>query len=296
MSLRGTIGAGLLLAAAVLPARAQTTLEWKFKDGDKFYIEAVTDTKQTVTVGDKTTTPGSTYTTVSSIVVRKADGGYRVEQTIEGVKVKPNKADDPTAVVESRFANQLKGATFKFTISPSGKITSKGVEGYEELLTKLSEGNEAAQKGLRALLPEDALKADLNAMFGVLPDGPIGEGKGWTRSETQVLLWGKLTGQAEYVYKGKVKDGEEITVNRKLTYELPKDAAAGVKVTKADIKVDKATANIVVDPAAGRLVSHTQTTHLAGKLTTNDGSKDTTTDIDQTTTRTLRRVDENPLK
>src|SRR5690348_3933318 len=90
MSLRYTVGAGLLLAAVVLPARAQTALEWKFKDGDKFYVEAVTDTKQTVTIDNKATTSASTFTTVSSFVVKKAADGYSVEQTIEGVKVTSN--------------------------------------------------------------------------------------------------------------------------------------------------------------------------------------------------------------
>jgi hypothetical protein len=294
MSWRATMTAGLLLAAAVLPARAQTALEWKFKDGEKFYIEAVTDTRQTITAGDKTTNSGSTFTTVSSVVVKKADGGYRVELTVEDVKVKSNKPDDATVTTASRFANQLKGASFKFTISPSGKITSKTIEGYDDLVKKLGGGNETAEKAVRALLPEDAFREELNAMFGFLPDNP--KDSKWTRTESLSMPWGTLKGAAEYKHTGKTKDGEEIKVSRRWSYELPKEGAAGAKVSKGDVKVDKAEANIVVDPAAGRLVSNAQTMHVAGKLTINDGSKDTTSDIDQTTTRILRRVDENPVK
>jgi hypothetical protein len=298
MSLRATTGAGLLLLAVVLPAPAQTALEWKFKEGDKFFIEAVTDTKQTVTVADKATTSESTFTTVSRFEVKKADAGsYGLEQTIEGVQVKSNKTDDPTVAVASRFANLLKGATFKFTISSSGKLTG-GLEGYDDLIKKLSGGNEQADKKNRALLPEDALKEELTAIFGFLPDKPVTTGSKWVRKENMALPWGKLTGEATYTYDGKDKDGEKIKVERKWTYALPAgEGVGGIKVTKGDLKVEDASATIIADPAAGRLVSDTQKTHVSGKITTTDAAmKDTAYTVDQTTTRTVRRVDKNPLE
>jgi hypothetical protein len=300
MSLRVTTGAGLLLLAAVLPAPAQTALEWKFKAGDKFYVETATNINQKVTVGDKTTSSDSTYTVVSRFEVKKADAGsYTLEQTVEGVQVKSNKADDPTVSLASRFANLLKGATFKFTINSAGKVTS-GVDGYEDFIKKISGGNEQAEKKNRALLPEDALKEELAAIFGFLPDKPVSTGDKWVRKETMALPWGKLTGEATYTYGGKDKDGEKIKVERKWSYSLPTGGGAGgVKVTKGDVKVDDTTATIVADPAAGRLVSDTQKTHVSGKITitTTDATmKDTAYTVDQTTTRTIRRLDENPLE
>jgi len=99
MSLRGTLGAGLLLLGLVLPAPARAALEWKFKEGDKFYVEAVTETKQTITIDEKKTTSASTFTTVNSFVVKKADAGsYTLEQTVEGVKVKSDKDDTAAGV------------------------------------------------------------------------------------------------------------------------------------------------------------------------------------------------------
>ena len=48
---RQTCGAVLLvLAGLALPVQAQTTLEWKFKEGDKFYAEVVTTIKQKITL------------------------------------------------------------------------------------------------------------------------------------------------------------------------------------------------------------------------------------------------------
>jgi hypothetical protein len=300
MSLRGVLAAGLLLLA-VRPAPAQTALAWKFQEGDKFYIESVTETRQTITVGDKATTSDSTVTTVSSFVVRKAEAGsYTLEQSIEGVRVKSGKPDDSAVSTVSRFANLLKGATFKFTISPSGKVTSPGLEGYEDLVKKLGGGNENVEKSIRALLPESVFKEDLNSVFGFLPDkGSADKGGTWTRKESLALPWGPLTGEATYTYQGPGQGGEQIDVSRKLTYALPTEPALGVKVAKGDLKVTEATAAIVADPAAGRLISHKQTTHVAGKLTattTEAPAKEISFDVDETTTRTIKRVEQNPLK
>jgi len=291
------MGAGLLLLALVPAAPAQTALEWKFKEGDKFFIEAVTETKQTVTLADKPTTSASTYTTVSSFVVKKAEAGsYTLDQTIEGVQVKSAKADDSTVAIASRFANLLKGAKFTFTINSAGKLTSK-LDGYDDFIRRLSGGSDKIEKDNRAFLPEDALKDELSAIFGFLPGKSVEKDDTWKRTETLALPWGKLTGETTYKYGGKDKDGEKIDITQKWSYALPDEGAGGVKVSKGDVKVTDATGTIVADLAAGRLVSHKETRHLTGHLTTTDAAKkETPFDIDQTTTRTIRRVEENPLK
>jgi hypothetical protein len=303
MSLRSTMAAGLMLLAVVLPAPAQTALEWKFKEGDKFYIEAVTTTTQKIGFGDKTTTSDSTYTMVSRFEVKKADAGaYTLEQTIEGVRVKSSKADDSIVAIQSRFANLLKGATFKFTINSLGKITSAGLDGYDDLVKKLGGGNDKGENSVRESIPEDGFKDDLLGIFGFLPDKATPpKGFIWMRKESfPFRQWGKLTGQTTYTYQGPGKDGEQIDVSQKLTYQLPPaDTAPGVKVVKGGLKVTAPTGTIVVDPAAGRLVGSKQVVQVTGKLTTTTADtppKEITFDVDETTTRTVRRVEENPLK
>jgi hypothetical protein len=299
MSLRGTMGAGLLLLGAVLPAPAQTTLEWKFKEGDKFYIEAVTDTKQTVTVGEKPTSLASTYTTVSQFEVQKAAAGaYTLKQTVVGVQVKSNKPDDPVMSTISRFAAQFKGTTFTFTMAPNGTITSKTLEGYDDLIKKLTGGNESAEKEARARYPEDMFRDELSRIFVPFPDKPVSKGDTWLRKETLAIPNGTLTGEITYTYDGRdPKDAEQIKVNQKWSYALPKGGSGGGRVTKGELKVDQATGRISVDPAAGRLIRNEESKHITGKLTYTDTTmKEITSDIDQTTTRTFRRVDENPLK
>ncbi len=299
MSLRVAMAAGLLLGVA-LPAPAQTALAWKFKEGDRFFIESVTETKQTIALGDRRTESVSTYTTVSSFVVKKADAdSATLEQKVEGVKVKSSKPDDVTVTSASRYANLLKGATFTFTLGPSGRVTSAGLDGYDDLIRKLSGGNENAAKSLRAKMPESDFKEALNLIFGFLPDRPAADQKTWARKESLTLPWGRLTGDATYTYQGRVKGGEQIDVSRKWTCTLSTEGAAGVKVTKGDVKVSDATGTIVADPAAGRLVSNKQTMHVTGQLTattTESPAKEITFDIDEVTTRTIRQVEQNPLK
>jgi Family of unknown function (DUF6263) len=297
MSLRCTLGAGFLLLTAALTAQAQTTLEWKFKEGDKFYMEAVTEVKQKVALGDKpAVTIDTTYTTISSFVVKKAKAdSYTLERTIEGVQVKSSKPDDPATPVVSRWANLPKKASFTFTIDPSGKIIGK-LDGYDELMKKFSGGNEAVEQSNRAGLPENLFKEELNDMFGFLPGKAVSKGDTWTRPERIALRFGKLAGDATYTYQGKGKDGEQIDVSHKWTYTAPTEPVDGLKISKGDLKVAEASASIVVDPEAGRLVRNKQDTHITGQLTLTDAAKkDISFSVDQTITRTVRRVDQNPL-
>jgi hypothetical protein len=298
MSLRGTMAAGVLLLGLVLPAAAQTTPQWKFKEGDKFFIETVNDTKRTVTVGNKKTTSGDTFTTVSEFVVKKADAGsYTLEQVITDVKAKSEKPDDATDYIPTRFANQLRGAKFRFTIDAAGNV-GKSLEGYEDLVKALGGGDEATEKAVRAQYPEDMFRADLNGIFVPLPDSPQGRGATWKRPESFTMQWGKLTGEATYTYDGKDADGDRIRVNRTWSYELSKESPAAAAIKDGSFKVDEATASIVADPAGGKPIRDVQTTHLTGTLTVTDAAtnKDTKVSIDQTTTRTLKRLDEYPPK
>jgi hypothetical protein len=291
--------AGVMLLAAALPALAQTTLEWKFKEGEKFYVEAVTETKQTVTIAGKSTTVGATYTTVSQFEVKKAAAdSYTLEQTLTGVQVKSNKPDDPITAVLSRYAAQAKGSTFTFTLASAGTITSKTLEGYDDFVKRLSGGNEAQEKLVRAQYPEELFRDELSRIFLPLPGKPVNKGDKWVRKETDVLAYGKLTGENTYTYDGKdTNGGEKISVSEKWTFVPAKDGQAVAGVTTATLNVDGASGQITADPAAGRLIRHEESKHITGTLTYTDAArKEITAAVDLTTTRRFRRVEENPLK
>ena len=242
----------------------------------------------------------STLTTTYNFVVKKAEAGsYTLEETIESVQVKSSKPEEATTPAASRFANLLKGTTFTFTMNSAGKITGS-LNGYDDLIKRLAGNNDKTEKELRAVIPEDAFKEELAAIFGFLPDKPVAENDTWVRKETMALPWGKLTGEAKYTYKGKSEGAQQIDVSRTWTYATSTAGSGGVTVTKGDVQVPVAKATILADPSAGRLISHKQTTQMTGKLTitgvaAKDASgkeiKETTCTFDQTTLRTIRQLD-----
>src|SRR5262245_24142176 len=99
----------LVLAAGLTgPVQGQTKLEWKFTQGDKFYLENVTTLKQNIEVmGMKLPAMDSVTTTVSSFkVLKSAPDEVVLEQKIESVKSKggqPGQAEVQEKMVGSTF-------------------------------------------------------------------------------------------------------------------------------------------------------------------------------------------------
>lgn len=285
------LGLALVLAAFALPAHGQSGLEWRFKKGAKFFVETATTNAQVLgSAGNKQTNHNSTVTSVSSFeVLDLGSGGAVLRQRVEGVAVK---TDDATAPGAARAAGALRGMQFRFTLSPTGKIS--GFEGYAEFLKKLAGGNEAAEQALRTAYPEASFVEELTAIFGFLPDQSPAMGATWKRKEGMTLgPLGRLSGETEYTYRGKGESGEQIGMARTLAYEAPKEAG-NLKIS--NVKVQEARGNVVFDPGAGRLVRQDLTVKLQGTVTITDtGMKSTVVNVQQTTTRSIRLLDKNPL-
>jgi hypothetical protein len=275
MSLRGTVGTGLLVMALVVPLRAQAALEWKLKDGEKFYVDTTTETKQTVKVGDKTVSTTSTYRTVSEFAVTKVEAGaVTLQRTFKDVTLK---SDGPASDTAARFAGRLKNTSYRFTITPKGKVTK--VDAGEFLRT------------FGGIFTEDGLKSELGLLFGFLPDDDEAKKQTWERDESLSIGWGTLKGKATYADKGK-----EISVTRSWAFTPSKSGFDGTTITKDTIKVEQATGRITFDADAGRLVSLDTTVHVKGTLTTSDADKkERTAEVDETTTTTTRLSSKNPL-
>ncbi|HJT78548.1 MAG TPA: hypothetical protein VJ739_15190, partial [Gemmataceae bacterium] len=81
------IGAALVLAALAGPAPAQVTLQWKFKEGDKFYLESVSILKQSMKTLNKELKQDIEQTTLFSFTVQKKDSDNNavLQATIESV-------------------------------------------------------------------------------------------------------------------------------------------------------------------------------------------------------------------
>jgi hypothetical protein len=292
------VAAVLALAGAALPAYGQGGLEWKFKEGDKFYIESATRTSQTLEL--KAQNKKSEYTTEQTTVlgfkVLKQDRDSAVlEETIEAVRVK---TDDPTNSTAGRNASLLKGATFKVTVTPAGKVAR--FEGYVEWLKKTSRGNDAVARTLRDHLPEELFKEELATIFSFLPERAVSAGATWKRPITLPdQIRGDITGEAEYTYKGKTDTGEQITFTAALKHseppKEPKEAERPVRLN--DVKIDDMTGTIYFDAAAGRLIRQEINLREQGSVSfTGADTKKLTFTFKQQTTRNIKLLDKNPLQ
>jgi hypothetical protein len=295
MPRRFWFGSAVVLAFLAGPALAADTvkLEMKFKEGDKFYVETVSNTKQVMEFMGVKNESETDSTLVTSFTVKKSDkDGVVIEQKIESIK---NKSSGGLPGAD-KIVDALKGATFKLTLNNKGEVTK--IEGYDEFVKKLSADNELAGKMLKSFMSEDTIKATAAENFAFLPPMAVAKGDTWKRSQAVPLgPLGNLKGETTYTYKGAGKDGEEINFDQTLEYAPPKegDDSLPFKITKGEMKADKATGSLTFDASKGRLVKTEQSTKMKGSLTFEVAGNTTTVTLEMTQTAKSKFLDKSPL-
>jgi hypothetical protein len=288
----------LLLLAAAAPAAAQTKLEWKFNEGDKFYQETTTVLNQTLKVMDQQIKQDMENTTVASFSVLKknADGSLVVEQKIESIKSKNTGGVAPVG----NIFRQMEGTTFRITFSPKMEITK--FEGYNELIKKIGGDDAAVGKLIRSMMSEETLKHSVEEAFRFLPDGPVSKGATWQRKQAVPLgPLGNLNATNTYTYDGPATlDGktlEKISFAPSITYQAPKGDVAGLpfQITAGNMKAEDAKGTMYFDAAAGRLVQSETKMRLKGSLTVSASGQKMTMDLDQEQTSKIRITTTNPV-
>jgi hypothetical protein len=281
-------------ATVALPAYGQVMLAWKFKEGDKFYVEDVSTMKQKIGfMGMGFEQSNKTTMVTSYTVTRKVGDEVTLVQKIEGVDVK---SQGGLGGDLDKMMEKLKGATFTLTLGPRGKI--ERFEGYAEFIKKIAGRNEEAARMVKLMVTEAVLKRGAEEMFGFLPEMPLGKGDRWKRESTIPFgQLGSLKALSEYTYDGPEKDGEAISVKSTLTYSTPKgDAGFGVvKITKGNLKSEGGRGSLVFDMDKGRRVRQSLAMVFRGSLTMDimGNAVDMDVHIDQSSnSRTLSR---NPL-
>jgi len=288
------IGVLVSLAAVALPAQGQVKMEWKFKEGDKFYLENTTVQKQTIEVlGQKIEQETENTTVTSFTVLKKEKDSTVIEQKIESVKV-TSKGGLGGAM--DKVAEQMKGATFKFTLDNKGQISK--FEGFDEFIKKIAGDDAATAQIMKLVLNEDTVKQSASEAFGFLPEKAVSKGDKWKKE--MIIPMGPLgsfKAEQDYTYLGEAKDGQEIGVASKMTYTAPKDNAGGVlpfKVTKGDFKTEEAKGTIVFDAAAGRLVREEMKMKLKGSMTIEAMGQTADMKMEQESTTKIRLLDKPP--
>jgi Family of unknown function (DUF6263) len=282
--------AALLGTVLVGPAFGQVNLHWKFKDGDKFYLEEKVTSETTVTFLGQKSAEKNTKHRISHFTVKNvmADG-ISMEQRIESWKSQtvgglPGGLEDGGKLLEQG----CKDIVFKVKMTRTGTITK--FEGYDQLLKKISALNPEEAEHFKVITSEDVLRSPLTLAFDLLPDKAVAKGDKWRKTnEISIATLGKFTFTTEFAYDGKVKEGELILGKGTFAFQPGKgNLGMGVKLLKMELRKSEHNSRIIFDADMGRLVVKETTMPLAGTLTLETQGQQTEVQMDGTESRTIR--------
>jgi uncharacterized protein DUF6263 len=278
----------LLLTAVGSRAKGQVTLTWKFHEGETYYVETITDQRQSLVLKGQTIKQDMSKTTVTSFTVKKKTPRETVVAIkIEDVKVK---ADTPA---DARIAEKMKGASFTVTLDATNKTTK--LEGYDEFVKHLADGKDDVEKVIRNAMKEEDIKKGFEESFVFLPPRPVSVGGTW-KKDSQMPLgpFGSFKMQYTYTYKGKENKSELIVSEASVTYSPPSGDSALLKVTKGKLEADEAKGSFHFDAEAGRLIRGDSRLRMHGTLGVDIGGEQQEMQISADWRTSIRVLDRKP--
>jgi hypothetical protein len=289
------MGVLALFAVAAAPAYGQVKMQWKFNEGEKFYVEDKSTMKQKVEFQGKQFDQTVKTTMVTQYEVKKVAGDtVTLHQKFIGVDVQSQGGFGGDM---DKFMEKLKGAAFTITLK-GNKITK--FEGFDDFIKELAGGNDMAAQFLKMMITEETLKKSAEEAFGFLPEKAISKGDSWKR-ETTIPLGplGSFKSVNDYTLEGKESDGEKIGLKANLTYTAPKGDGGGLaglfKITKGNLKAENARGTLIFDADKGRLVRYNMTMNFRGSLTLEVGGNQIEMDVATEQTTNSRVLNRNPL-
>jgi hypothetical protein len=295
--LRQTLLAVVALVAGVAaPAYGQEVeLKWKFKEGEKFYVEDISNMKQTVTALGQTQKVDQKTTTITSYTIKKVTtDSIEMVMKFENVEVK---SDGPIGQFD-KFMEKTKGVSFTVTMAPDGKV--KRLEGFNEFAKQIVGDDEDTAKLLKMFINEEMFTKGVEQAFGFIPDKAVKPGDTWTR-ETKIPFGplGDFKTNSTYTYNGNKDGRDEISVKQSMRYQAPKagtEFAGLFKIVKGDLKADNARGKYFFDADKGRLTSAELAMTIRGSLTLDLNGMELTVDLNVEQTGTSRVLDRSPVK
>ena len=317
MLLRRCLAALAAFAVVCLAASGQDNkpvkLEWKFEKDKAFYQELKTETKQEMKVMGQEVKQTQTQTFYFSWTPtgQDKDKNWIIKQRIEGVKmdieIGGNKITyDSTNQAQAnnplqQFFSALVGSEFTLTVNPKMEVIK--VEGRDEFVGKLKQGNPQMEPLLKQILSDEALKQMADPAFAAVPNKEVKVGDTWQKKSTLNLgPIGSYDNSYEYKYEGKENKLDKISVKTTLKYTAPVEPAGGgagplpFKIKSAELTSKDSKGTILFDSAKGRLESSTTELTLTGKLTIEIGQQPTVVELTQKQTTTVKTFDKNPIE
>jgi hypothetical protein len=283
-----------VLALLVLGSFAQAQeapLEWKFNEGDKFYVEEKTKVKMTIEVlgmevkQDINTTRQSVFT-----VKKKTEKGYLLEQKFQEWSSEI-KGGPPGLGGDDGLLNRIaRKATFTVEVTPQGKVLS--FKGYREFLDLMEDENADEARMFKALIPQDALSSVLETLFQVVPaDASEANAKEWkTTSTVNINGVGSQEVVTTFTRKGTDQGLEVVEIKGKFNFKAPKAGLDGLpfKITSVDLKSPGVTGKMLFDAKAGRLSVMETKTPISGTMKMEAMGQQIELDLSGTESRSIR--------
>jgi Family of unknown function (DUF6263) len=236
----------LALASA---AEAQTTLRYKYKEGEKLEYVVDQDQKMTMNILGNDVDMKTTMVmemTWDTIKV-DADGNAtakvtmtRVKLTMEGgplgkVEVDStdkNEPDDPLGLMFSQIAKSMGSMEMTFTADPSGDI--RDVKVSEGTIKKLKKLPGVGNLGGDMFTPDSFKSIVHGSIIVPVPKEAVSKGKSWTQKLDTKTGLGKMTGETKYTYEGEVEKGgaklEKLAIKPDLKIEADPNAPVQMKM------------------------------------------------------------------
>jgi hypothetical protein len=295
---QAAIAVAMLIGISANYAQAQTTLRWKFKEGER--LDYVMDQKMVMKMNVNGMLIENSMSQVMDFVwdIKKvdSDGVAEMVQKIERIRfrmdtpVGPVEYDSkegkppegPIGQVIAPIFDAMAGSEFSMKMDSLGEVSDVKVP--EKLLGALQGAPGAGQLG--GIFSEDGLKHTMNQSAIALPKEPVSKGKTWNKKmELNAAPIGTMKIDNSFAYQGTdSRNGakvEKIEVKVAQSIEPLPDAMIEVKIKEQESK-----GAVYFDNAVGRMTESEMKQKMLMELNFNGMIFEQ--DIDQTMTVKLQ--------
>jgi hypothetical protein len=258
-----------LLFAASGSAQAQTTLKWKFKQGEKFgYVsEQKTVSKGNVMGMEIETNMNQTTDVTWSIKSVDSEGVAEMTQTIDRIRMKmetpfgsldydskdSKNAEGQFGEIMGPILSLMAGAEMTMKMEPNGTV--RDVKLPEKLVESLRTNPALAQFG--SMFSEDGIKQMTQGgagSLGAFPKGGVSKGQTWDKKAEMKNPFGNIVVSTVSTYVGPdTRNGakvEKIDLKMTQTIEPAPGGMFEIKITSQD-----SSGSAYFDNSVGRLVA-----------------------------------------
>jgi hypothetical protein len=219
-----------------LGAAAQEALSWRLATGTQLRYRATSDQTSKQTVGDFDFETKQTLGLVWSLSVDEvdADSNAAVRTRYDEVRVDLNLMSTGRLSWDSTNPEDLKrykdptvkpyvelvGSEFGFSMRPDGGVVEGSVRGFDAIRKEIRKGvggGPFAEATIMPALADEAIRAELERSFRVLPEGPVGPGARW---ENQVRRPVPVLGALRFDNTFRLARFEETEAGRVAVIEL----------------------------------------------------------------------------